>query len=215
MKIIEPSTEILSREFNIFAPNIDNESLKRIERIARVCYKSEDSITEDSSRKLIASLIANGHEAMIEHSMLSVLFIVDRGISHELVRHRMASFAQESTRYCNYAKEKFGRELTFIKPAFLEEDYKAYDLWHEAMEQAEKSYLAMIDLGLAPGLARSVLPNSLKTEIVITANFREWRHIFTLRTSHNAHLQMRQVMIPLYHQVKKRIPIIFDGISKD
>lgn len=199
------------------------EELKKIEEIARVCYKSEDKITKDSYKYLIKNLIDRGHEAMLEHSTLSVKFICDRGVSHELVRHRIASFAQESTRYCNYGNEKHGGEINVVD---LEqgmrilnyEDKKTFDLldvWMDAMIYAEKCYLKMIELGASPQIARSVLPNSTKTEIVITANYREWRNIFKLRTAGSAHPQMREIMIPLLSDVYSRIPIIFDDIYED
>ena len=156
--------------------------LQHIEKIGRVCYKSEDYITEDgeSARKFVAMLIRNGHEAMIEHNAISVRFICDRGVSHELVRHRLASFGQESTRYCNYSKNKFGNELTFIKPCFWEKESNEYIVWRFAMGYAESMYLNLIQQGAKPQEARSVLPNSLKTEIVMTMNIREWRHFFSL-----------------------------------
>ena len=207
MRIVDPSYEILTKRDDALY-------LKNIERISRVCYKSEDRITEDNSSAidLISRLIANGHEAMIEHSQLSVLFTVDRGVSHEMVRHRLASFAQESTRYCNYSSGKFNGELTFIKPCFLEEGTPVYDMWLDAMQFAERSYMDMIRYGCSPQEARTVLPNSLKTEIVVTANYREWKHIFKLRTARAAHPQMREIMIPLYKEVSQVFPFIFEGI---
>ena len=169
--------------------------LQHIEKIGRVCYKSEDYITEDgeSARKFVAMLIRNGHEAMIEHSFLSVKFTVDRGVSHELVRHRIASFAQESTRYCNYAKDKFGAECAFI--------------------DAERHYMRLLELGATPQIARAVLPNSTKTEITVSANYREWRNFFKLRVPADVHPQMREVTIPLLRELKGMIPVIFDDIE--
>lgn len=210
MKIIKPSFEVLTpiSPFGI-------KELQHIEKIGRVCYKSEDKITEDgeSAKKFVAMLIKRGHEAMIEHGSISVKFICDRGVSHELVRHRIASFAQESTRYCNYSQDKFGSELTFIKPCFWEEDSVQYGGWKAAMEHAESTYLNLLDFGATPQEARSVLPNSLKTEITITANYREWRNIFKLRTAAAAHPQMREIMCPLLDELKTKIPIIFDDIT--
>lgn len=201
--------------------------LQHIEKIGRVCYKSEDKITEDgeSARKFVSMLLQRGHEAMIEHSSLSVKFIVDRGVSHELVRHRIASFAQESTRYCNYGKEKFGSECTFIdleggikldgkmKNISIGEITSLLNEWVFAMEDAEKHYMKMLALGATPQIARSVLPNSTKTEITITANYREWRNFFKLRTEVAAHPQMREVTIPLLAELKERLPVIFDDIN--
>lgn len=210
MRIINAGYEILS---SISEGGIDE--LQHIEKIGRVCYKSEDKITEDgeSAKKFVKMLINRGHEAMIEHSSLSIKFIVDRGVSHELVRHRLASFAQESTRYCNYSKDKFGNGVTFIKPFFFEEGSAQYNIWAGAMELMENAYLKLIDSGATPQEARSVLPNSTKTEITITANYREWRNFFKLRTAKAAHPQMREVTIPLLKELKERLPIIFDDIE--
>lgn len=213
MKVIKPSYEILT-------PISDGgiKELQHIEKIGRVCYKSEDKITEDgeSAKKFVAMLIKRGHEAMIEHGSISVKFICDRGVSHELVRHRIASFAQESTRYCNYSQDKFGSELTFIRPCFFKGDYDfepAYKIWYDSMLDAESAYLNMLAIGRTPQEARSVLPNSLKTEITITANYREWRNIFKLRTAMAAHPQMREIMRPLLDEFKTKIPVLFDDIT--
>lgn len=217
MRIIEPSYEILTE---ISEGGI--KELQHIERIGRVCYKSEDKITEDgeSAKKFVKMLIGRGHEAMIEHSSLSVKFIVDRGVSHELVRHRIASFAQESTRYCNYSKDKFDNGITFIKPFFFEDDSPdedtmsdSYMLWKEAMKNAEQSYLGLLKIGKTPQEARSVLPNSTKTEITITANYREWRNFFKLRTAKAAHPSMQEITRPLLKELKTRLHIIFDDIE--
>ena len=216
MKIIKPSYEILT-------PISDGgiKELQHIEKIGRVCYKSEDRITDDgeSAKKFVKMLISNGHEAMIEHSSLSVKFVVDRGVSHELVRHRIASFAQESTRYCNYSKDKFGNEITVILPCFFDtgmgilSNSLVYQEWKLACEYAEERYFNLLKMGATPQEARTVLPNSLKTEITITANYREWRNFFKLRTAEASHPQMREVTIPLLKELKTLIPIIFDDIE--
>lgn len=210
MRIIEPSYEILTE---ISDDGI--KELQHIEKIGRVCYKSEDKITEDgeSAKKFVKMLIGRGHEAMIEHSSLSVKFTVDRGVSHELVRHRIASFAQESTRYCNYSKDKFGNGVTFIKPFFFDESSSHYKLWERDMEEAENCYLQLLEKGATPQEARSVLPNSTKTEITITANYREWRAFFKLRTAKAAHPSMQEITRPLLKELKTRLPIIFDDIE--
>ena len=206
MKVIEPSIEILSE--------IDGEEiLKKLERMGRVCYKSEERITETSAREFIGRILASGHESVIEHESVSVRIICDRGVTHEIVRHRIASYSQESTRYCNYSKEKFGKELTFIKPCFWKEDSELYGIWLKHMQQAEDNYNAMIEQGAHPQEARSVLPNSLKTEIVVTMNLREWRHFFRLRTSVRAHPQMREVALKLFEEFKRKIPVAFDDID--
>lgn len=210
MRVIEPSYEILTE---ISEGGINE--LQHIEKIGRVCYKSEDKITEDgeSAKKFVKMLIGRGHEAMIEHSSLSVKFTVDRGVSHELVRHRIAFFAQESTRYCNYSKDKFDNGITFIKPFFFGENTQNYKEWIYAMGIAEKSYLQMLKDGATPQEARSVLPNSTKTEITITANYREWRNFFKLRTAKVSHPQMQEVTRPLLKELKTILPVIFDDIE--
>lgn len=206
MKIIDARYEILDK--------IDGmEVLKKIERVARTCYKSEDYIKEGSAERLVKSLIDRGHEAMLEHYSFSIKFICDRGVSHEIVRHRVASFAQESTRYCNYSKDKFGNELTFIKPCFWDKYSPCMELWLQATKQDEVKYFELLEMGATPEQARSVLPNSIKTEIVMTANLREWRHFLKLRTAQAAHPQMRELTIPLLKELKEKIPVIFDDIK--
>ena len=221
---------ILRAGFEILTPISEGgiDELKHIEKIGRVCYKSEGKITEDgeSAKKFVKMLIDRGHEAMIEHSSLSIKFTVDRGVSHELVRHRIASFAQESTRYVNYSLDKFGNEINVIdiensinldnkmKNMDAEMIKDIIDEWLMAMLHAEKHYLRMIKLGATPQIARSVLPNSTKTEITITANYREWRNFFKLRVPETAHPSMREVTIPLLKELKTRLPIIFDDIKE-
>ena len=209
MRIIKPSYEILTP---ISKGGV--KELMNIERIARVCYKSEDKITPDgeSAKKLIKMLIDREHEAMLEHGSISVLFICDRGVSHEIVRHRLASFAQESTRYCNYSKDRFGKEIAFIEPVFWNENDYDYEDWERAVYEAEETYFEMLGRGATPQEARSVLPNSLKTEIVMTANYREWRHFLKLRCDLSAHPQMRELSRPLLKELHSKIPVIFDDI---
>lgn len=210
MKIIKAGYEILTP-----VPENGIKELQHIEKAGRVCYKSESKITEDgeSAKKFVKMLIGRGHEAMLEHSQLTVKFIVDRGVSHELVRHRIASFAQESTRFCNYSKDKFNNGVTFIKPFFFEEGTAAYKEWLLAMEHAEEYYIGLINMGRTPQEARSVLPDSTKTEVVMTANYREWRAFFKLRTAQAVHPQMRGVTIPLLTELKEKLPVIFDDIN--
>lgn len=205
MKIIDPGFEIYNLK--------DGEQiLREIELIGRVCYKSEDRITIDSARDFVSKLIKSGHESVIEHEKISIKIICDRGVSHEIVRHRIASYSQESTRYCNYFKEKFGKELTLIKPFYWKDDIDKYNVWMETMQKIEDSYNALISMGAKPEEARCILPNSLKTEIVVTMNLREWRHFFKLRTSKRAHPQMREITIPLLCELKKLVPTVFDDI---
>ena len=189
--------------------------LKNIEIAGRTCYKSEDRITEESAAGFVDRILKSGHHSVIEHVNLTVRFICDRGVTHELVRHRLASYSQESTRYANYAKEKFGSEITVIKPPFWNEDSAEYQTWLAAMEYAEKAYLNMIEMGARPEQARSVLPNSLKTEIVMTCNVREWRHVFKLRCSKAAHPQIRELLMPLLQELGEKIPVLFRDILED
>ncbi len=205
MKIVAPYYEIIS------IPESDM-ILKNIERAARICYKSEDKIQEGSALNLIKRLIKSGHHSVLEHASVSVRIVCDRGISHEVVRHRLCSFSQESTRYANYSKDKFGNEITVIKPFFWEEDSAQYQMWLEAMGHAEKLYLKMIESGALAQEARSVLPNSLKTEIFITANLREWHHIFSLRCAKASHPQIRQIMLPLLANFNNQIPAIYESL---
>jgi thymidylate synthase (FAD) len=206
MKIIKPSF--------VFLDDVDgDEVLSKIEKAGRTCYKSEGQITSVSARRFVSGILKSGHESVIEHHNLSVKIICDRGISHEIVRHRIASYSQESTRYCNYTQAKFGNELTFIKPFFWKEDSDHYALWKAAMQNIEDSYNKLIAAGAKAEEARSILPNSLKTEIVVTMNLREWRHFFRLRTSKASHPQMREIACAMLQDFKAKIPVLFDDIA--
>ena len=231
MKLIKPKVEILD--------NINGEDiLKRIEQVARTCYKSEDKISEDSSsaRKLVTNLINSKHGAMLEFVDVTVKFTCDRITSQSIVRHRLASYAQESTRYCNYSKDKFGNELTYIIPSWLDipqgnytwwdgdwvnmdklkinlpDDDNATNIWLHHLKEAEYSYNLLVDRGWKPQQARMVLPMSIKTEINMKANLREWRHFFNLRCSQAAHPDIRVLALDLLKQFHDRIPIIFDDL---
>lgn len=211
MKVMYPRVE--------FITPVTEESgklvMKRIEEIGRVCYKSEDKITEDSYKKFISNLIKRGHESVLEHGSFTVKFICDRGVSHEIVRHRLASYSQESTRYCNYSGDQFGNEITVIKLCFWEEDTEAYRLWLDSCKSAEMHYFLMLKSGASPQEARSVLPNSLKTEVVMTANIREWRHFFRLRCSRAAHPQMREVALMALVKFYRAMPELFQDIWEE
>lgn len=202
MKIIKASAEIIA-----FTPMLE----QIIELGGRTCYKSEDKITEDSASAFIDKIKNFKHESVLEHGSITVRFIVDRGVSHELVRHRLASFSQESTRYCNYGKDKFGNEITVIEPCFWSEETTPllFANWHNACKCAEEAYFTLLEKGATPQQARSVLPNSLKTEVVMTANPREWRHVFKVRCHRDAHPQMREVMVPLRDTFIKMWPALF------
>lgn len=208
MRIIEPSIEILS--------DVDaNKIMRNIEVCGRVCYKSENLINEESAKKFIKKIIISGHESVLEHEKLTIKFICDRGVSHEIVRHRIASYSQESTRYCNYSQEKFGKELTLIRPCFWKEDEEKYRIWCDVMEKIECNYNELIAMGAKPEEARSILPNSLKTEIVVTMNIRELRHFLRLRTSKKAHPQMREVANMLLKYVQETMPVFFEDICNE
>lgn len=218
MKVIKPG-------FHIITPIDGVTILKTLEEVGRTCYKSEDKITDDSCSRFVQNIIDRGHEAVIEHYNITVRLTNDRGVSHEEVRHRIASYAQESTRYCNYNEDKFGNEVTYIdlkggmaldpKVSKLNAEVQAaiYDEWVQACVDAEQHYNKMIELGASPQIARSVLNNSTKTEICITMNLREWRHFFKLRTDPAAHPQMREVTIPLLREFQRLIHVIFDDIE--
>jgi len=208
MKTIEPKIIIES--------HIDGDYiLKQIEKAGRTAYKSEDKITQDSAKDFVKMIRQRGHLSVIEHQFVTVRVICDRGVSHEIVRHRLASYTQESTRYCNYTKGKFGSEITVIEPCFWSKDDEKYKIWKQTIEQIELAYNKLIELGASPQEARSILPNSLKTEIVITMNLREWMHFFTLRTSKAAHPQMREIAIPLLKEFQKKIPVVFDELGNE
>jgi thymidylate synthase (FAD) len=241
--------KLIKASYKIISPINGEEILKQIELAARTCYKSENKIecedligctksyngdnTQDdvkikdyyavSARVLISKLISMKHDAVLEFGgMITVKFICDRGVSHELVRHRLSSFAQESTRYCNYGKDE---HISFIIPSWIktltEGVYVKDDIqtsyvkqWLSIMQNCEYNYNILLkDYNWSPQEARSVLPNSLKTEINVSANLREWRHILKLRTNKAAHPQMRELMCPLLNELKIKIPILFDDIN--
>lgn len=216
---------ILQPKFEIITPINGEEILKTIEQVGRTCYKSEDKITKASCRRFVSNLIAMGHEAVIEHYNITVKVWVDRGVSHEIVRHRIASYAQESSRYCDYSKDKFGKQISYISlQGAMSLDKKVnnlpfisqsaiYDEWVQACEDAEKHYYRMIELGATPQIARSVLNNSTKTELCITMNLREWRHFLKLRCDVSAHPAMRDISMMLLSEFKSKIPILFDDIE--
>ena len=208
MKIIKPSVQL--------EDEIDSQRImKKIERIGRVCYKSEGNINEESAEKFISNIINRNHVSVIEHESISVRIICDRGVTHEIVRHRIASYSQESTRYCNYSNDKFGNELTFIKPCFFDEGSEGYEIWEKSMQNIENEYMELIEVGAKPQEARSILPNSIKTEIVMTMNLREWRHFFLLRCDKAAHPQMREVAYMILDIFKEKLPLLFDNIVEE
>lgn len=209
MITVKPSIEIVSN-------NDYKEMLSKLEKIGRVCYKSEEKIAEGSTEKFLRGIIKRGHESVIEHESITVRITCDRGVTHEIVRHRIASYSQESTRYCNYTNDKFGSQISCIDIATGfsydlndENDRKKYEIWTKAMEAAEKYYFELVEAGAKPEEARSILPNSLKTEIVMTMNLREWRHFIKLRTSKRAHPQIQEVANMILKEFARRFPIFF------
>lgn len=219
MRVIEPSYEI--------EPIDGLGILKKLEKAGRTCYKSEDKITDESASKFVVRIIKSGHESVLEHEKVSVRVICDRGVSHEIVRHRIGSYSQESTRYCNYADG-----VTFVKPPWVEladnfvlghnydnglYPYSPSNItscsWLKCMLRIEETYLNLLSSGWSPQQARSVLPNSLKTELVMTFNLRQWRHFFKLRTSKAAHPQMREITVPMLKEFKEKLPVIFDDVK--
>ena len=206
MRIINSEAHIIN------SMGTDIEVLKNIEYAGRTCYKSENKITEDSAKIFVKMLLNRGHESPLEHSAITVKFICDRGISHEIVRHRLASYCQESTRYCNYSKDGFNNEITVIAPSELQPNTIEYDIWEKTCEATEAAYFRLLELGCTPQNARSVLPNSLKTELIMTANVREWRKFFELRTSVAAHPDMRKIARNLQEEFREHFPILFDTL---
>ena len=213
MIIVNPSIEILT-------DTSYETMLRKIERIGRVCYKSEDKIKEDSAEGFIRGIIKRGHESVIEHESISVKVTCDRGVTHEIVRHRIASYSQESTRYCNYTSDKFSNQISCIDIATgfhydldNEADRKKWEIWNEAMVDAEKHYFRLIEAGAKPDEARSVLPNSLKTEIVMTMNMREWRHFIRLRGSRAAHPQIAEITAQIREEFIKKYPVFFEDLA--
>lgn len=206
MKIINQSFEI--QQFP------ENQTLKLIERAGRVCWKSEEKITENSAEPFISRILKSGHESVIEHAYATVMFTVDRGVSHEMVRQRLCSFSQSSTRYANYSNGKFGSEITVIKPFLFTEGSALYSEWYDGCIASERAYMRLIELGATPEWARSVLPNSTMTEIFVSANMRQWRHVFSLRCANGAHPQIKEVMKPCLKEFANRMPVLFSDLDK-
>ena len=207
MKIIKQNVEIVD-----IGADDTIDVYKKIEKAGRTCYKSEHKITPESCVNFIQKIIKLGHESVLEHHNITMKFITDRGVTHELVRHRLASYSQESTRYCNY-KDK---EIEFILPVEFYDlifNSEQYDSWLKVLQMSEAHYKNMIAKGATSQLARSVLPNSLKTEIIVTMNIRSWRHFFKLRMSKAAHPQMRDLSIQAYKELMDRVPLFFKDLE--
>lgn len=233
MKIVKQSWQ--------FEEPVNGEAiLTKIERAGRTCYKSEDKITPESARKFVAMCVASGHHSVIEHHNITVRIVTDRGVTHEIVRHRLAAYSQESTRYCNYSGDKFGKEITVILPVWFnsiseskqdaivkshlhvtaetvteQANEVSFSVWVRTIMETERGYFQLLELGQTPQEARSVLPNSLKTEIVMTANIREWRHFFTLRASSKSHPQMVALAADMLKGFRAAVPVLFDDIHPE
>lgn len=219
MKIINP--KIYVEKFNGI------QIMKRIERACRTCYRSEGKITEDSYKKLLTNCITRGHESVLEHEKITIQMICDIGVYKDLTRHRIASFSIESTRYCNYGKDKFDNEIKFIKPIFYESRHEEEcddiedvrnaiktKYWKTCMENIESTYLQMAHIvSTTPDELRMLLPHSTAALVTMTANIREWKHILTLRTSKHTHPAVQQLMIPLLLKFKKEMPEIFNDVE--
>lgn len=218
MKIIQP--EVYISQYDGVA------IMKNIEKACRTCYRSEGNITDDSYKTLLKNCINRGHESVLEHEKITVKLICDIGVYKDLTRHRIASFSIESTRYCNYGKDKFDNEIRFIQPiyyndawqianydgqAMTEEEQKCY-YWYNCMLNIEETYLDMAKLGCTPDEMRMILPHSTAAEVVMTANIREWKHILELRCSKAAHPAVQQVMIPILLNFKENMPVIFEDV---
>lgn len=205
MKIIKPFVELIDE--------VDSLSIfRKLEACGRICYKSEGRITQETAEPFIAGLIRRGHESVLEHVSITMKVICDRAVANEIVRHRIASYSQESTRYCNYGRDDFGSEITVIEPNYLEQGTAAYFDWHQGCLMAEKSYFSMLSADCTAQEARAVLPCSLKTELAMTMNLREWRHYLKLRTGPGAHPQMRQVALMQLNILQRKLPVIFTSI---
>lgn len=207
VKIIEPSFEILT-------PIDGNQILKHIEKCGRTCYQSYENETEDisSAEKMIKMLIKMGHESVLEHFLITIKAKIDIGNYKDLTRHRFASFSIESTRFCNYSKGKFGNELTVISPCNMDKNSGIYHTWLKTMNDIEKAYIDMSEMGAKPDQLRMILPHSLAAEVTMSANLREWRHIFKMRCQKAAHPSVRQIMLQVLNEFKKQIPVIFDDL---
>ncbi len=206
MRIVEPWIKV---------EKIDGKKImKKIEKACRTCYRSEGNITEDSYKNLLKNCITRGHESVLEHEKITVRVYCDVGSYKDLTRHRFASFSVESTRYCSYDKDKYGNEIAFINPVYIE-DKETYNIWKDTMENIEKAYVNMRKLGATVDICREVLPHSTAGEYVMTANIREWKHILSLRTTKHVHPSIRQVMIPLLKYFKEEMPEIFEEIEYD
>ena len=206
MRLVEPWIKV---------ENFDGvKIMKRIERACRTCYRSEDKISEESYKNLLTNCLNRGHESVLEHEKITVRIYSDIGTYKDLTRHRFASFSVESTRYCSYNKDKYGNEIAVVNPVYME-DKEVFETWKKAIEDMEKAYMKMKELGASTDMCREILPHSTAAEYTMTANIREWKHILELRTTNHVHPAIRQVLIPLLLLLKEQMPEIFGDIEYD
>ena len=206
MRLVEPWIKV---------ENFDGvKIMKRIDRACRTCYRSEDKISEESYKNLLTNCLNRGHESVLEHEKITVRIYSDIGTYKDLTRHRFASFSVESTRYCSYNKDKYGNEIAVVNPVYME-DKEVFETWKKAIEDMEKAYMKMKELGASTDMCREVLPHSTAAEYTMTANIREWKHILELRTTNHVHPAIRQVLIPLLLLFKEQMPEIFGDIEYD
>ena len=206
MRLVEPWIKV---------ENFDGvKIMKRIERACRTCYRSEDKISDESYKNLLTNCLNRGHESVLEHEKTTVRIYSDIGTYKDLTRHRFASFSVESTRYCSYNKDKYGNEITVVNPVYME-DKEVFETWKKAIEDMEKAYMKMKELGASTDMCREILPHSTAAEYTMTANIREWKHILELRTTNHVHPAIRQVLIPLLLLFKEQMPEIFGDIEYD
>ena len=206
MRLVEPWIKV---------ENFDGvKIMKRIERACRTCYRSEDKISDESYKNLLTNCLNRGHESVLEHEKITVRIYSDIGTYNDLTRHRFASFSVESTRYCSYNKDKYGNEIAVVNPVYME-DKEVFETWKKAIEDMEKAYMKMKELGASTDMCREILPHSTAAEYTMTANIREWKHILELRTTNHVHPAIRQVLIPLLLLFKEQMPEIFGDIEYD
>lgn len=206
MRLVEPWIKV---------ENFDGvKIMKRIERACRTCYRSEDKISEESYKNLLTNCLNRGHESVLEHEKITVRIYSDIGTYKDLTRHRFASFSVESTRYCSYNKDKYGNEIAVVNPVYMK-DKEVFETWKKAIEDMEKAYMKMKELGASTDMCREILPHSTAAEYTMTANIREWKHILELRTTNHVHPAIRQVLIPLLLLFKEQMPEIFGDIEYD
>lgn len=210
MKLIEQRVELVK-------PVPYKDLLDKVEQMGRLCYKSEDKIKEDSAEKFIRGLIKSGHGSVIEHASMTLKFTTNRAMTHQIVRHRLCNFSQESQRYCNYSDDKFGDDLVFIKPLWFDDvDSDARHSVSQAFNTAETEYNYLVKMcDLKPEQARDLLPNACKTEIGVTANMREWRHIFKERCFGHADPMIKDLMGKALEIAYTYYPVFFEDLADE